>query len=144
MAKLNTKEFIQKAKEIHGDKYDYSLVDYKTNKDKVKIICKEHGVFEQTPTTHIYKKSGCYKCAINTSAEKCKIKLVDNKQSNEFLISNHLQGKCNSSIKIGLFYNNDLVSIMTFGKARYSDADWELIRFCNKINISVVGGHQSC
>lgn len=38
--KLTTEEFIERAKDIHGDKYDYSLVEYKTNRDKVKIICK--------------------------------------------------------------------------------------------------------
>ena len=48
--RLTTKEFIERAKAIHGDKYDYSLVEYKTNLDKVKIICKNCGkVFEQTP-----------------------------------------------------------------------------------------------
>jgi very-short-patch-repair endonuclease len=60
----NTEEFIKKAKEIHGDEYDYSLVDYKTAKTNVKIICLKHGVFEQTPTNHIHKtnKTGCSMC----------------------------------------------------------------------------------
>ena len=43
--KLTTLEFIKKSKEIHGDKYDYSLVDYKKTDEKIKIICKKHGVF---------------------------------------------------------------------------------------------------
>ena len=46
---FTTEEFVKKAKEIYGDKYDYSLVDYKSAKEKVKIICSIHGVFEQTP-----------------------------------------------------------------------------------------------
>jgi Zn finger protein HypA/HybF involved in hydrogenase expression len=54
--------FFEKAKEIHGDKYDYSLIEYKNNSSKVKIICKIHGVFEQTPNSHISKKCGCPKC----------------------------------------------------------------------------------
>lgn len=59
--KSTTAEFIAKAKAIHGDRYDYSLVDYKRNCIKVKIICKEHGVFEQTPNNHLDGK-GCEKC----------------------------------------------------------------------------------
>lgn len=59
---LTTEEFIDKAKEIHGDKYDYSLVDYKNNCTKIKIICPEHGVFEQTPHQHINQKQRCPGC----------------------------------------------------------------------------------
>jgi predicted nucleic acid-binding Zn-ribbon protein len=51
--KLTTKEFIEKANTIHGDKYDYSLVEYKNNKTKVKIICPVHGVFEQVTSYHL-------------------------------------------------------------------------------------------
>ena len=53
MYKLTTKKFIDKAKNIHKDKYDYSLVEYINSKTKVKIICKEHTVFEQKPNTFI-------------------------------------------------------------------------------------------
>ena len=50
----STKEkFIEKSRKIHGERYDYSLVEYINNKTKVKIICKEHGVFEQRPDNHI-------------------------------------------------------------------------------------------
>nr|QMP82949.1 MAG: hypothetical protein [Caudoviricetes sp.] len=75
-------------------------------------------------------------------ARKCEIKEIkDNNLIRIFLNENHLQGYCKSSIKIGLFYNNELVSLMTFGKPRFNKKyEWELIRFCNKINFSVVGG----
>jgi hypothetical protein len=55
--------FIEKAKLKHGDKYDYSLVNYINNSTKVKIICnvEGHGVFEQTPSLHT-SGSGCRKC----------------------------------------------------------------------------------
>lgn len=43
--RLTTEEFIKEAKETHGDKYDYSLVDYKSSRKKIKIICPKHGVF---------------------------------------------------------------------------------------------------
>ena len=61
MKKLTTEEFIKKAKEKHGDKYDYSLVEYINGKIKVKIICKEHGIFEQNPASHL-SNIGCSKC----------------------------------------------------------------------------------
>ena len=61
--KLNTKSFIDKSKQIHGDKYDYSLVEYKNNKTKVKIICPIHGVFEQIPTSHLLKHTHCPYCS---------------------------------------------------------------------------------
>ncbi len=60
--KLNTDTFIERAKHIHQDEYVYSLVDYKNNKTKVKIICKKHGEFLQIPINHIEGKSGCPKC----------------------------------------------------------------------------------
>lgn len=60
--KLTTAEFIQKAIDIHGTKYDYSKVDYKTALIKVTIICPIHGEFEQTPNAHISAKKGCIKC----------------------------------------------------------------------------------
>lgn len=58
---LTLEKFIKKAKLIHGDIYDYSLVRINTNQDKVKIICKLHGVFKQTPGNH-FKGVRCGKC----------------------------------------------------------------------------------
>ena len=64
--KLTTEKFIEKAKKIHGDKYDYSLVDYKNSQTKVKIICKKCGkIFEQRPGNHINKRYGCSFCYRN-------------------------------------------------------------------------------
>lgn len=60
--KLTNREFLVKAKEIHGDKYDYSKVKYISCDKKVTIICPIHGEFLQTPDSHIYQKSGCIKC----------------------------------------------------------------------------------
>jgi len=63
--KLTTELFIERAIAIHGDKYDYSLVDYKTAHTKVKIICSKHGVFEQKPMKHT-QGQGCRLCSIDT------------------------------------------------------------------------------
>ena len=59
--KLTKDEFIAKAKAVHGDKYDYSLVEYVNAFTPVKIICPKHGVFEQKPTTHL-SGYGCQQC----------------------------------------------------------------------------------
>jgi hypothetical protein len=59
--KLTQEEVIESFREVHGDRYDYSLVEYVGNKIKVKIICKEHGVFEQIPNNHLLGH-GCPKC----------------------------------------------------------------------------------
>ena len=62
MSNRKTKEqFIEKAIEIHGDKYDYSKVEYKKAIDKVILICKEHGEFLQQSNLHLMG-SGCKKC----------------------------------------------------------------------------------
>ncbi|BAV81301.1 exonuclease ABC C subunit [Vibrio phage VCPH] len=59
-----TAVFIYRAKKIHGNKYDYSLSVYgKTNKDKVTVICPEHGVFLATPHDHVGKGHGCKRCS---------------------------------------------------------------------------------
>jgi very-short-patch-repair endonuclease len=61
--KSTTPEFIEKAKSVHGDKYDYSQVNYKNSSTPIKIICPIHGEFTQTPDRHVNQKSGCNKCA---------------------------------------------------------------------------------
>ena len=58
----NNDAFITKARTVHGDKYDYSQVEYKHNEKKVRIICPEHGPFLQTPHNHL-NGAGCPKCA---------------------------------------------------------------------------------
>lgn len=61
-SRLTTIQIIEDFKEVHGDKYDYSLVDYKTMHTKVKITCSTHGEFEQTPNAHIRQQQNCPKC----------------------------------------------------------------------------------
>ena len=65
---MNNKEFIKKSKDIHKNKYDYSLVEYKNAHTKVKIICKEYGIFEQTPNSHL-NKHGCSYCFGNNKKD---------------------------------------------------------------------------
>lgn len=73
-------------------------------------------------------------------ARKCIVKEIDNETIEKFLENNHIQGYVKSSINIGLFYNEELVSIMTFGKTRFEKKyEWELLRFCNSGDLNVVG-----
>jgi len=249
---MNNEYFIKKAREVHGDKYDYSKVEYIKTHKNVKIVCLVHGEFEQLPSNHLRYNRGCPKCNANFSnvekdflkfieknyfgevlvnvkniinpyeldvylpdlklafefnglywhsekfvhknyhldktlkcelndkeihlihiyeddwtykqdivksrilnllgkskkifARKTEIKEVSYKESREFLEKNHIQGNCISKIRLGLYYENELVSLMTFGKLRKclgqqsKEGLYELLRFCNKINTSVVGG----
>jgi len=63
MRKLTTKDFIKRAKKLHGNIYDYSRTVYTRSKNKVQIICRVHGVFEQLANSHL-QGYGCNKCAI--------------------------------------------------------------------------------
>jgi G:T-mismatch repair DNA endonuclease (very short patch repair protein) len=60
-----TEEFIQQAKEVHGDLYDYSAVNYKNGDTKIDIGCPSHGIFTQLPWGHL--KYGCRSCNVHTS-----------------------------------------------------------------------------
>jgi len=89
---------------------------------------------------HIMKNDKIY-------ARKTEIKEIDDTELlRNFLETNHIQGFIGAQVKIGLFYNNELVSLMTFGKQRKNMGikslpdTYELLRFCNKLNTTVIGG----
>jgi len=241
---IDTETFIKKAKEVHGDKYDYSKVKYIKQFSKIDVICPEHGQINITPYYHI-NSFGCKKCSNSLSkieklmvnfvnelnirysendrsllngkeldiyipshnvgiefnglywhselfvdknyhlnktelceekgvqlihifedewlnkqdivksrvknilgvtdetiyARKCEIREVSTKEKTKFLNDNHIQGAVGSKINLGLYYNNELVSIMTFGKRPIlNKSEYEMLRFCNKLNTNVVGG----
>jgi very-short-patch-repair endonuclease len=80
-------------------------------------------------------------------ARKCVVKELESKDCSKFLNENHLQGNVGSAVKLGLYFNNELVSVMTFGKKRVSmgvkarlDGEFEMMRFANKLNTTVIGG----
>ena len=101
--------------------------EFKENEDIWKSVIK-HSLNKIDKNNRIY-------------ARKCQVKLINKETSNSFLIDNHLQGKCISSVRLGLYYNDELYSVMTFGKSRYSKKyEYELIRFCTKLNHTVIGG----
>lgn len=74
-------------------------------------------------------------------ARECEIKEVNNSLSSKFLDKYHIQGNCQSSVRLGLFYKNRLVALMTFGKPRFNKSyDWELLRYVTIGSFSIVGG----
>lgn len=240
-------EFVNKARLVHGDAYEYNDNEYVRTNCKIGITCKKHGAFYMTPANHLQGQQ-CPKCASSHSkgeddlfkficslinekvvqrdretlngteldiiipnrniafeynglhwhsellkernyhliktkecenknirlfhifedewntkrdilesmiknllgitenkiyARKCLIKEVNSKDALIFLENNHLQGRCNSTYRYGLYYDNELVSLMTFGKSRHfvgnKKYEWELLRFCNKQNTNVIG-----
>lgn len=65
MKKLSLEEIIQKCRDVHGDRYDYNLIEnYERKSQNVNIICKIHGIFNQIIGNHIYHKAGCPKCGL--------------------------------------------------------------------------------
>ena len=70
LKRSSSDSFIRKAKEIHGDYYQYDEVDYQTAHIKVKIICPLHGEFLQKPTNHTDGKKGCNYCGVIKGASK--------------------------------------------------------------------------
>ena len=85
--KLSNSEFITKASNLHNNIYDYSKVNFINNSEKIKIICKIHGEFEQRPLGHLSGK-GCKLCAILVNSN-------NKKKTNEEFINqaNKIHGK---------------------------------------------------
>lgn len=80
--KSNTQDFIAKAQKVHGDKYDYSKVDYVNNRVKVTIICPIHGEFTQKPADHLHG-CGCPECGRKFgTSEKQTYEALKNKYEN--------------------------------------------------------------
>lgn len=77
-------------------------------------------------------------------ARSCKVREVSIRESMEFLEKNHIQGSIGSSLKIGLYLQDELISLMTFdnleGRKRMTLGNWNINRFCNKIDFSIIGG----
>ena len=68
---LDNKTFIERAIKVHGEKYDYSLVEYRSNKEKVKIFCKNcNDYFYQSPSSHLLGKQGCKACGVASRVKK--------------------------------------------------------------------------
>lgn len=142
VSKLTTEEFVEKAKKIHGNKYDYSNVEYVDYDTKVKIICPEHGEFWQSPDSHLQGK-GCRLCNWSISkAEEKLISFINNELGIETInhdrtiISPYELDIYIPSLKIGIEYNGLFWHSEYFGK----DKNYHLnkLNVCNKKGIKLI------
>ncbi len=126
----------------------YKDKKYHLNKS---LICEKNGI----NLLHIWEDDWDYKNDIIKSiicnkigiishkiyARKCDIREVNNVDKSAFLINNHIQGDTRSKYNIGLYHNDELVSLMCFNHANNNpNKDIELVRFCSLLNTVVVGG----
>ena len=108
--RLNTDDFINKAKEIHGDTYDYSRVDYVDARTRVYIGCKTHGYFQQTPAAH-KSGHGCPTCGDENRALSTEAFIERSKEIHgdiyDYTHTNYVRSKQKVAIKCkehGIFY----------------------------------------
>jgi group I intron endonuclease len=129
---IKESEIFNNTTKIKKDNHDIIIFDdeWDSNKDIIKSRIKNALGFS--------RKIGARKCIIK--------EISDNKLIKKFLKENHLQGFVGSKVKIGLFYKDELVSLITFGSLRKNlgqkskQGHYELLRFCNKKGLSIVGG----
>jgi len=133
---------INKKSDYHYNKYKLAL---KNNIKLIQIFEDEWKYKQDIVKSRIRNVIGLTENRIY--ARKCIIKEIPFKMVDSFLMDNHLQGSVKSNINIGLFYQDELVSVMTLGKPRGNISSkkvdntgiCELYRFCNKLNTNVVG-----
>ena len=109
-----TKQFIEEVKQVHGDKYDYSLVEYIKAKDKVTIICPKHGEFRQSPDKHLAGK-GCKNCGVTSSSSKRRyskekfIELCNNVHNNKYNYEKTDYHSCYDKITVTCPFHGDFI-----------------------------------
>lgn len=114
--KLTQEKIIEQFKQIHGNTYDYSLVNYKNDSSKIKIICKDHGIFEQQVACHKRQKQGCPKCGRKKVNDIIKTRLIGNNKFIERI--EQIFGK----------------NIFDYSKLNYQGAHKEVTLICKKCN----------
>ena len=137
----DTNYFIEKAKQIHGSKYDYSQVEYKDSKTKICIICPKHGEFWQTPQEHLQNK-GCPSCSHSISKEEVNICNylnsidIDCKQRVKNIINPYELDIYIPEKKTGIEYNGLIWHSEKFGK----DKNYHLMKteLCEKQGIRLI------
>lgn len=114
--KLNQQDVINEFRKIHGDKYDYSLVEYKNDSSKIKIICSLHGIFEQQVAAHKRQNQGCPICG---------------REKVNKIIRTRLVGNENFIKRIEKLFGKD---VFDYSKLDYKGAHKEVTLICRKCN----------
>jgi len=127
----------QKGKNYHFDKYKASV---DRNIELLNIYSHQWINQKEIIKSIIKTKLGLFDKIIY--ARKCKIKIIDKELEKHFLNENHLQGYVYSTICFGLFYENELISLMSFGESRFEKDKLELLRLVTKINTKAIGGSE--
>jgi len=137
---------------LYWHSYDHVETMEEKNKHVYKNnLCEQHGIqlisiFENEwiNKNDIVKSILCSKLGEKQTkifARKCVVKEVSKSDSKKFIDLTHIQGYVGCTISLGLFYNDELVSIMTFGKSRFNKKyEYEILRFSNKLYTQVIGG----
>jgi len=109
--RLSIDKLIKISSFVHNNKYDYSLVNYKNNKTKIKIICPVHGEFKQNPSIHM-AGSGCPKCK-QSNGEKVIINYLNENKIKYFYQKTFEECKYKNKLKFD-FYLPELNTIIEF------------------------------
>ena len=121
--------------------YGDNRIDVNYHRDKTRLA-KDNGynVIHIFEWDDINKVMQLLKSRVTVYARKCEVRMVSDVDTGNYLDTYHLQGTCRGQkIRLGLYYNNQLVSLMTFGKSRFNkNCEYELLRYCSHYN--VVGG----
>ena len=101
--------------------------------------------WERDHTREIWKSMirNCLGLSNRLFARNCQVQTINCSVKNDFLFHNHIQGIDHAKISLGLYHKDELVGVMTFNKPRFTkkqDTDYELVRFCNKRDTSIIGG----
>ncbi len=117
-------DFILAAKEIHGEKYDYSQVDYKSSHTPVSIICPTHGEFFQSPNAHVGQKQGCPYCKeskgerlVGSILEKNKLKFIRQKKFED--CTNNINGRYCKKLPFDFYLKDKNTCIEYDGRQHY-------------------------
>ncbi len=131
----------------HGAKRKEDIKDARKRHQAKSLLCRELGInlihlldidIRKNPDKVFNKLKFHLLDLERIGARECEIRIIDYEQSRFFCNVHHYNGYSASSIKLGLFYKNELVSIMTFSKSRFDNSDYEIIRACSSKRI--IGG----
>jgi len=126
----------------HSEEYrdaDYHVNKYLASKEiGIKLIQVFSDEWDSKPDIVKSRITNILGLSPRIYARKCEVRTVPGQAYKEFTEKHHLQGYAGASVKLGLYHNNDLVAVMSFGKARYDKTEYEMIRFCS--NGTIVGG----